>query len=72
MADCIRYVTQKLHPLRPMIQNTGKSYRTVGRLGYDSGEGTLVLGLEGGNVTLKVGSDLYQYVYNNTYNTTLK
>jgi hypothetical protein len=38
----------------------------VGRLGYDSGEGTLTFGLEGGNVTLKIGSDLYQYVYNNT------
>jgi len=32
MADCIRYVTQKLHPLRPVIQNTGKSYRSVGRM----------------------------------------
>jgi hypothetical protein len=32
MADCIRYVTQKLHPLRPVIQSTGKSYRSVGRM----------------------------------------
>jgi hypothetical protein len=32
MADCIRYVTQKLHPLRPVMQNTGKSYRSVGRM----------------------------------------
>jgi hypothetical protein len=32
MADCIRYVTHKLHPLRPVIQNTGKSYRSVGRM----------------------------------------
>ena len=32
MADCIRYITQKLHPLRPVMQNTGKSYRSVGRM----------------------------------------
>jgi hypothetical protein len=38
----------------------------VGRLGYDSGEGTLQFGLAGGNITLNIGSDLYQYVYNNT------
>jgi len=47
--------------------NTSASFTAaVGRLGYDSGEGTLTFGLEGGNVTLKIGSDLYQYVYNNT------
>ena len=38
----------------------------VGRLGYDSGEGTLQFGLAGGNVTLNIGEDLYQYVYNAT------
>ena len=32
MADCIRYITHKLHPLRPVIQNSGKSYRSVGRM----------------------------------------
>jgi len=36
----------------------------IGRLGYDSGEGTLQFGLAGGNVTLNIGEDLYQYVYN--------
>ena len=36
----------------------------LGRLGYDSGEGTLQFGLAGGNVTLNIGSDLFQYVYN--------
>ena len=38
----------------------------IGRLGYDNGEGTLTLGLAGGNIGLKIGTDLYQYVYNNT------
>lgn len=32
MADCVRYITHKLYPLRPVIQNTGKSYRTAGRM----------------------------------------
>jgi hypothetical protein len=32
LGDCIRYITHKLHPLRPVIQNTGKSYRSVGRM----------------------------------------
>jgi hypothetical protein len=32
MADCIRYVTHKLYPLRPVIQSSGKSYRSVGRM----------------------------------------
>lgn len=36
----------------------------AGRLGWDSGEGTLQLGLAGGNVQLSVGTQLYQYVYN--------
>lgn len=32
MADCVRYITHKLYPLRPVIQSTGKSYRSVGRM----------------------------------------
>lgn len=32
MADCIRYVSHKLYPLRPNIISSGKSYRTVGRM----------------------------------------
>jgi hypothetical protein len=32
MADCVRYITHKLHPLRPLIMNSGKSYRSVGRM----------------------------------------
>jgi hypothetical protein len=38
----------------------------IGRLKYDSGEGTLQLGLAGGNVIANIGEDLYQYVYNST------
>lgn len=32
LGDCIRYITHKLYPLRPVIQSTGKSYRSVGRM----------------------------------------
>lgn len=32
MADCVRYITHKLHPLRPVIVTSGKSYRSVGRM----------------------------------------
>jgi len=48
------------------FDTTASFAAAIGRLGYDSGEGTLTLGLAGGNVTLKVGTDLYQYVYNDT------
>jgi len=48
------------------FDTTASFAAAVGRLGYDNGEGTLTLGLQGGNVTLKIGNDLYQYVYNNT------
>ena len=37
-----------------------------GRLGWDSGEGTLQLGLEGGNVTYSLGEQVIQYVYNDS------
>ena len=53
--------------------NTSATFAdAVGRLGYDSGEGTLVFGLAGGNINLKIGTDLYQYVYNNTNATLTK
>jgi hypothetical protein len=32
LGDCIRYITHKLYPLRPVIMNSGKSYRSVGRM----------------------------------------
>ena len=32
MADCVRYITHKLYALRPVIMNSGKSYRQVGRM----------------------------------------
>ena len=45
--------------------DTSVSYTLAeGRLGWDSGEGTLQLGLEGGNVTYALGEQIYQYVYN--------
>jgi hypothetical protein len=32
MADCIRYCCHKLYPLRPVINNSGKSFRQTGRM----------------------------------------
>lgn len=32
MADCVRYVTHKLYPLRPVTTSTGKTYRHAGRM----------------------------------------
>lgn len=32
MADCVRYITHKLYPLRPVIHNSGKSFRHTGRM----------------------------------------
>ena len=47
--------------------DTTVPYTTVeGRLGWDSGEGTLQLGLEGGNVTYSLGEQVIQYVYNDS------
>jgi hypothetical protein len=32
MADCIRYITHKLYPVRPVVSNSGKSYRHTGKM----------------------------------------
>lgn len=37
---------------------------TTGRLGWDNGEGTLQLGLVGGNVQYSLGEQLWQYCFN--------
>ncbi len=45
--------------------DTTASYTLAeGRLGWDSGDGTLQLGLAGGTVQYSVGETLYAYVYN--------
>jgi hypothetical protein len=45
--------------------DTTMSYTNVtGRLGWDSGEHTLQLGLDGGVVQYSLGEQLYQYCYN--------
>jgi len=45
--------------------DTASSFiNTAGRLGWDNGEGTLQLGLAGGNVQYSVGETLYAYAYN--------
>jgi len=47
--------------------NTASSVTdAVGRLYYDSGEGTIKIGMAGGNVVANIGEDLYQYAYNAT------
>lgn len=43
-----------------------------GTLAWDSGNGTLELGLAGGNVTLRVGEQQYTRVYNDTVSTMTK
>lgn len=42
------------------------------RLGWDSGEGTLVLGLKGGNVNMPLGEMIYNMCYNGTGSTIAK
>lgn len=44
----------------------------AGTLAWDSGNGTLELGLAGGNVTLRVGEQQYTRVYNDTASTMTK
>lgn len=44
----------------------------AGTLAWDSGNGTLELGLTGGNVTLRVGEQQYTRVYNDTASTLTK
>ncbi len=46
------------------FDTTGSSATQVGTLAWDSGAGTLNLGLVGGNVNLLLGEALYTYVYN--------
>jgi len=44
----------------------------VGRVNWDDGNGTAVLGLKGGNVSLKVGQELVARVYNDSGSTLTK
>lgn len=39
---------------------------TVGRMAWNQNDGTVDLGMKGGNVTLQVGQELVQRIYNNT------
>lgn len=48
------------------FDTTNAAATAVARLGWDDGEGTLVLGLKGGNVNMPLGEMVYQMCYNGT------
>ena len=54
----------------PYIQfdTTAATPSAVGQLAWNDTDGTLDLGLKGGNVTLQLGQELVTHVYNNTAN----
>lgn len=48
------------------FDTTNAAATAIARLGWDNGEGTLVLGLKGGNVNMPIGEMVYQMCYNGT------
>lgn len=54
------------------FDTTNAAATAVARLGWDNGEGTLVLGLKGGNVNMPIGEMIYQMCYNGTGSTIAK
>ena len=54
------------------FDTTNAAAAAVARLGWDNGEGTLVLGLKGGNVNMPIGEMIYQMCYNGTGSTIAK
>jgi len=54
------------------FDTTNAAATQTARLGWDDGEGTLVLGLKGGNVNMPLGEMLYQMCYNGTGSTITK
>jgi Collagen triple helix repeat (20 copies) len=54
------------------FDTTNAAATAVARLGWDNGEGTLVLGLKGGNVNMPIGELIYQMCYNGTGSTITK
>ena len=55
-----------LRPTYVDFDTTVSETITTGRMTWNVSDGTLDLGLKGGNVTLQVGQELLQRVYNNT------
>ena len=51
------------------FDTTNATGTAVAKLGWDDGEGTLVLGLKGGNVNMPLGEMIYQMCYNGTGST---
>jgi hypothetical protein len=54
------------------FDTTNATGTAVAKLGWDDGEGTLVLGLKGGNVNMPLGEMIYQMCYNGTGSTIAK
>jgi len=54
------------------FDTTNAATTQTARLGWDDGEGTLILGLKGGNVNMPLGEMLYQMCYNGTGSTIAK
>jgi len=54
------------------FDTTNAAATQTARLGWDNGEGTLVLGLKGGNVNMPIGEMIYQMCYNGTGSTIAK
>lgn len=54
------------------FDTTNAAATQTARLGWDNGEGTLVLGLKGGNVNMPLGEMIYQMCYNGTGSTITK
>lgn len=54
------------------FDTTNAAATQTARLGWDDGEGTLLLGLKGGNVNMPLGEMLYQMCYNGTGSTIAK
>jgi len=59
------YISGSITNVNAIDFNTTVDYTLAeGRLGWDTGTGTLQLGLQGGNVTYALGEQLYQKCYN--------
>lgn len=59
------FITGSISTVDYIDFNTNVAYTLAeGRLGWDSGEGTLQLGMDGGNVTYSLGEQIINFVYN--------
>lgn len=65
-----QHVAISTNPVFPYLQfdTTAAIPSAVGQLAWNDTDGTLDLGLKGGNVTLQIGQEQVTHVYNNTAN----